>query len=80
MPENGNSPHIPNDLPSYLAGIRAQLHETVARSRAILEECKPDTFLAAGRKIPFPRRMRSKAASVDGSRLASVLIPSARAQ
>ena len=54
MPDNGNSPHIPNDLRSYLIGIKAQIRETVARSRAILEECKPDTFLGRRTQAPFP--------------------------
>ena len=54
MPENGKPPHTPNDLPSYLVAIKAQVRETVARSRAILEECKLDTFLGRRTQAPFP--------------------------
>jgi hypothetical protein len=55
-----NTPHILDSLPSYLLEIRAQVHETVARSRAVLEECKkPDTFLGRRTHEPFPEADKS---------------------
>jgi len=54
MPENGSPPNIPKKLPSYLIAIKAKARGTVARSRAILDNCKPDTFLGRKTQAPFP--------------------------
>ncbi|WP_439360984.1 hypothetical protein [Bradyrhizobium sp. DASA03007] len=53
MPENGKITRTRN-LTSEIADANASMRETVQRSREILKEPPPDTFLGRKTHEPFP--------------------------